>query len=141
MFEPDFINPPGPQYHQVYSGDWVRCSCDTSTTTVDCGGTNLAPAPAITSTTSDPYCVDVATYAGSPITYGAPFAINVPTPIVVYEFSSFGAPVSGPAPGSSPGFIAKNARVGVNTLNPTAALDVIGDVRFSSYVGTGIRNL
>lgn|GEM_PF-6322187 len=29
----------------------------------------------------------------------------------------------------------------MNTLTPTASLDVVGNIRFRSYMGAGVRNL
>ncbi len=43
--------------------------------------------------------------------------------------------------GTDPALYVTGARVGINTMDPEAALDVVGSVRFSSYAGYGTRNL
>jgi hypothetical protein len=113
-----------------FSASYPKCICDSDNTTDDCTNPH-------TSSLSDQYCVDMATYSGPPIGWGDPR----PTPIRFFWLAGAIPGGMGPIPGIKPGLISKSARVGVNTLLPTAALDVIGDVRFTSYAGTGTRNL
>lgn len=104
-----------------------RCSCDVSATTFDCGNGTI-------SAHTDPYCVDVADNSNDN-TYPGPGGgpnTNTPLPVVFYAYIG---PYSSLQTSTTavPGFIAKQARVGVNTLTPQAAFDVVGNVRFASY--------
>ena len=105
-----------------------RCSCDISDITAECTSVNV-------SYHTDPYCVDVSTV--DPTWPGAPSTAHT------IKFYGFAGPYSNLLTNTNavPGLIAKQGRVGINTMNPQGSLEVIGTVRFGSYVGAGLRNL
>ncbi len=120
-------------YQYTFWSNFPRCDCDTSASTNDCGSS-------IVSNHSAAYCVDVADGQNDS---NYPVSSNPPAtrqPVRFYYnvgLNTGSVQVSNAA--SS--FIAAAARVGINTLFPAAALEVVGNVRFSSYAGYGIRNL
>ena len=128
-------DPSFPTYGWAYTTTYPRCTCDISPATNDCSAAHV-------SFHTDPYCVDVshvdATYPGpGPI----PMFPVTPIPMQFYAYAGPNGSSSYTVTGANPGLIATTARVGVNTLTPTAALDVVGNVRFRSYMGAGVRNL
>lgn len=128
-------DPSFPTYHWLYTVNYPRCTCDTTLTTIDCSSTNI-------SFHTDPYCVDV---SQTDLTYPGPGPVpGFPVTPIPHQFYAYAGPNGNNVvtiSNAQPGIIAAAARVGINTLTPTASLDVVGSVRFRSYMGAGLRNL